>query len=248
MMLDVPKISIIIPVFNSASTIEKALNSVIDQTYEHKELIIINNNSTDGTGDILERYKSHISKLITEKDEGIYDAMNKAIGYCTGDWIFFLGSDDEFYNKDVLTNIFSKQKFDHNYDIIYGNAFYIHRKTIRFKRLNRYKLAKHNFNHQTIFYPSGVFRQFKYETKYKLWADYYLNIQLFFKTDYKFIYRNLIITRFNDKGASGNNEDREFIKDKKKILHKILPLDALAFYYGRNIFIQIRDLFKKKKI
>lgn len=247
MSYSLPKVSIIIPVFNAVSTIENALKSVLEQTYGNKELIVINSLSTDGTTEILEKLGNRIDILVTEKDKGIYDAMNKGVDLCSGDWVYFLGADDVLYNKGVLSNIFANETFEKNRDIIYGNAFYIHRQTIRFKKLSRYKLAKHNFNHQTVFYPKSVFDQYRYDTKYKLWADYYLNIQLFFKTNYKFNYRNIIVARFNDKGSSGNNDDEVFIKDKKKILHNILPTDVLAFYYGRELFLVVKNLFKKRK-
>ena len=244
---NLPKISIVIPVFNAVSTIENVIKSVVEQTYPNKELVIINNLSTDGTTEILESFGNQIDILISEKDAGIYDAMNKALGYCSGDWIYFLGSDDALYNSDVLASIFSNGHFNQHTDIIYGNAFYIHRKTIRFRKMNRYKLAKHNFNHQTVFYPKEAFKHFSYDTKYKLWADYNLNIRLFFKTNYKFHYRDIIIAKFNDKGSSGKNDDQDFIRDKKSILHQVFPFDVLAFYYGRELFLLIRGLFKKKK-
>ncbi|WP_410221961.1 glycosyltransferase family 2 protein [Pedobacter sp.] len=242
-----PKISIVIPVFNAITTIENVIKSVLDQTYGNKELIIINNLSTDGTTEVLESFGNQIDVLVSEKDKGIYDAMNKALKYCSGDWIYFLGSDDILYNNLVLDNIFSRENDINHSDIIYGNAFYIHRQTIRFRKMNRYKLAKHNFNHQTIFYPKEVFKHFSYDTKYKLWADYNLNIQLFFKTNYKFRYFDIIVAKFNDRGSSGNNDDKDFIRDKKRILHQIFPFDVLAFYYGRELFLLIRDFLKRKR-
>jgi len=241
-----PKISIIIPVFNAVSTIRNVIDSILTQTYVNTELIVVDNLSTDGTTEILKSYGSLITTLLIEKDKGIYDAMNKALKYCKGDWLYFLGSDDAFYNQDVLNDIFGNQQHDHS-TIIYGNAYYLHRRAIRFKKMNRYKLAKHNFNHQTIFYPKEIFNLFQYDTKYKLWADYYLNIQLYFLEKYKFQYLDIVVSKFNDKGSSGTSDDLDFIKDKKQILHQVLPFDVLVFYYGRELFLVIRDFFKNKR-
>jgi len=236
------KISIIIPVFNAVNTIKNVVESVLNQTYLAKELVVIDNLSTDGTTEILKSYGNQI-KLITEKDNGIYDAMNKAIAHCSGDWLFFLGSDDVFNNNNVLTDIFDKNDIKDN-QIVYGNAFYIHRKKVRFGEMNRYKLAKHNFNHQTVFYPKQVFTIFNYDTKYKLWADYYLNIQLYFKSNFQFRYVDVIVSKFNDRGSSGNQDDQAFLIDRNRILNAILPLDALTFYYARGLFIKFRDLLR----
>jgi glycosyltransferase involved in cell wall biosynthesis len=237
------KVSIIIPVFNAVNTIKNVIDSVLNQTYPAKELVVIDNLSTDGTTEILKSYGNLINILITEKDNGIYDAMNKAIAHCSGDWLFFLGADDAFYDNDVLTNIFSKGNFK-DHEIIYGNAYYIHRQKVRFGKMNKYKLAKHNFNHQTVFYPTQVFDIFRYDTKYKLWADYYLNIQLYFKSNFQFTYVDTIVSQFNDKGSSGSQDDQAFLADRNRILNAILPFDALAFYYGRGLFIKFRDFLR----
>ena len=115
-----PLVSIITVVFNAEFFIESTINSIIDQTYERKELIVIDGASTDSTLDIIGKYSRHITKLISEKDDGIYSAMNKGIALASGDWIIFMNAGDIFIERDVLTNIFSKPIG--NAKVIYGDV------------------------------------------------------------------------------------------------------------------------------
>lgn len=239
-----PKVSIVIVVRNAANTIENTIKSIINQDYQNFELIILDGVSTDGTLTVINKYLEKISYFKSEQDNGIYDAMNKSINYCTGDYIYFIGADDELFNKTVLSDVFKSPKIKD--EIIYGNAFYIKRKKIRFGKMNRYHLSKHNFNHQTIFYPKSVFESYSYLTKYSIWADYYLNINLFFKAKYKFTHAKVIVSKFNDMGTSGiNNVDMAFEKDRKKIISAIFPYDVYVFYMARRLFLFLQCNFKK---
>ena len=97
-----PKISIITVSYNAVATIEQTILSVINQTYENIEYIIIDGGSTDGTIDIIKKYKDKISYWVSEQDNGIYDAMNKGIDVATGDYIQFLNADDCLVNKEII--------------------------------------------------------------------------------------------------------------------------------------------------
>ncbi|XSZ47713.1 glycosyltransferase [Francisella noatunensis] len=101
------KVSIITVCYNSAETIEKTIQSVISQSYQDIEYIIIDGGSYDGTLDILTKYRSKLSKVVSESDDGIYDAMNKGIALATGDITHILNSDDCYSNSDVIESIVS---------------------------------------------------------------------------------------------------------------------------------------------
>jgi glycosyltransferase involved in cell wall biosynthesis len=98
-------ISVITVCFNSAQTLEKALQSVADQTWKHIEHIVIDGNSKDGTAAILEQFKSHLAYTISEPDKGIYDAMNKGLGRARGEIICFLNADDHYASPHVLADV-----------------------------------------------------------------------------------------------------------------------------------------------
>jgi glycosyltransferase involved in cell wall biosynthesis len=113
------KITIITVVFNAQKVLERTIKSVLEQTYPFIEYIIIDGASTDGTLSILEKYETKFQNLISEKDNGIYDAMNKGLNLATGDYILFLNAGDELYDKNILEKIFSKTP---HADVYYGNT------------------------------------------------------------------------------------------------------------------------------
>ena len=98
-----PKISVGLVVYNGVEHIRSALDSIVRQSYKNIELIVVDGGSTDGTLDVLHEYAEHISVLVSEPDKGIYDAMNKVCSLATGDWLIFLGCDDNLF--DTLGNV-----------------------------------------------------------------------------------------------------------------------------------------------
>ena len=109
------KISVITVCLNSEKTIEKTINSVIRQKYKNIEYIVIDGNSEDNTKQIISKYKKFINKYVSEKDSGIYNAINKGIRLATGELISILHSDDCYFNENTLQNIV--EQFDHNKNI-----------------------------------------------------------------------------------------------------------------------------------
>ena len=101
--MDAPIISVITVCYNVASTIEKTMLSVLNQTYKNLEYIIIDGNSTDGTVDIIKKYAERLTFWISEPDKGIYDAMNKGIVKATGKFLIFMNAGDQFLNEKVLS-------------------------------------------------------------------------------------------------------------------------------------------------
>ncbi|ORM38742.1 hypothetical protein A2G94_05325 [Francisella endosymbiont of Ornithodoros moubata] len=107
-----PLITVITVVYNGEAYLEKIILSVINQTYESVEYIIIDGGSTDGTIDIIKKYESKINYWISEAYNGIYDAMNKGIKLATGDWINFMNAGDLFYNLSVLERLHKNFSLD----------------------------------------------------------------------------------------------------------------------------------------
>ena len=114
-----PKISIITVVYNAKPLIERTIKSIISQSYLNIEYIIIVGGSDDGTLELAEQYQSQISLILSGKDNGIYDAMNKSLKNATGDYVLFLNAGDELYDKDTLAKIFATSP---NADVYYGNT------------------------------------------------------------------------------------------------------------------------------
>ncbi len=186
-----PKITVVTVCFNAAKTLEKTIQSVINQTYNNIEYIIIDGASTDGTLDIIKRYDDSISHWQSEPDKGIYDAMNKGLKSATGDYLIFMGADDLFFDNDIINRVVSKLE-DGN-AIHYGSVKFNGIGTIHWGRFNKIKWATTNVCHQAIFYPKVVFSQYKYDISYSVYADYVYNLNLI-KNKFKFIYIDEIIT------------------------------------------------------
>jgi glycosyltransferase involved in cell wall biosynthesis len=100
-----PKITIIVAVYNAKATLQQCINSVVKQSYQHVELIIIDGASTDGSIDVIKQNKHHISYWVSETDTGIYNAWNKGLAKASGDWVAFLGADDFFWQENTLEQI-----------------------------------------------------------------------------------------------------------------------------------------------
>ncbi len=114
-----PILSVITIVYNNVSDIERTMLSVLNQTYAGIEYIVVDGLSNDGTLEMIKPYQDRISKLISEKDEGIYDAMNKGLAAATGDYVIFMNSGDEFYDVDTVTAVFAAAD---DADIYYGET------------------------------------------------------------------------------------------------------------------------------
>lgn len=166
-----PILSIITVVFNCELTLSSTIESVVQQKFKDFEYIIIDGGSTDGTLQLLEDYSEHIDIKISEKDKGIYDAMNKGIGQASGEWIYFLNAGDVLYDKRVLTNLF---QLDFSADIVYGKheADYGY-----FKRIQKPSALKKIwkgmiFSHQAMIAKTALMKASPFDLTYKMSADY----------------------------------------------------------------------------
>jgi glycosyltransferase involved in cell wall biosynthesis len=170
-----PKVSIITIVYNNVRDIGYTLSSVDQQTYPNIEYIVVDGKSNDGTLEVIEQYKDTISKLVSEKDNGIYDAMNKGLSMATGDYVLFLNSGDELYSSNTLEKVFGNED---NADIYYGETKLINEdREILGDR--RHKTPEH-FDWQSFKYGMYVCHQAiyikrslttPYDLQYKLSSD-----------------------------------------------------------------------------
>lgn len=206
-----PKISIGIVVYNGVEHIGHALKSVVGQTYKNIELIVVDGSSTDGTLGVLEEYSKYISVMISEPDEGIYDAMNKVCSLATGDWLIFLGCDDV-----LLNTLESSVKQMTNPEVVYyGDVIFRSSGKIYGGKSSKLKLMEYNICHQALFYPKSVYRKYSYSLDYRWHADYLYNLTLL-GSGVKFIYTGVVVSLFNDKGGSLGG-DADFKRDRLKL-------------------------------
>ena len=185
------KISIITATYNSAKTLEDSINSLNSQDYSNIEYIIVDGDSTDSTLRIVEKYKHRVATLISEKDNGIYDALNKGVALATGDIIGFLHSDDLFAHDRVLSLIaaeFSKESID----AVYGDLNYVSKldttKIVRHWTSGNYKRNKFK-NGWMPPHPTFYMKREHYlllggfDTKYSISADYESMVRYLWKNN-----------------------------------------------------------------
>jgi len=219
------KITVVTAVLNAAKDIEACILSVAGQSYPDKEHLFVDGASTDGTLDIIRRYAEkypHIS-FMSEPDRGIYDAMNKGIDRALGEWIYFLGCDDLFYDDAVLADIFADESIN-KYDLVYGNVLWGDSGKIYDGKFSLLKLMEKNICHQAIFYSKRLFdRMGRYDTGYRIWADYLLNIRVFNDPGVNVAYRERTIARYGTSGSSSSQEDPDFVSRREEIFATIFP-------------------------
>jgi glycosyltransferase involved in cell wall biosynthesis len=231
-----PKISIITAVYNSQNYLSDCIESVINQNYPNLEHIFVDGLSTDNSLDIIKKYAEQCKHIryVSEKDTGIYDAINKGIELSTGDWIYVFGSDDVFFDNDVLQSIFSLQE-NKKYDVIYGDVLFKTKNFVYDGEFNPYKLLFKNICHQAIFYKKKLHNKFgKYEINYKLYADWNFNLQWLNCKSVKNKYVERTIALYNDTGLSNTDRDENFINNKEKLYYRYVPWFVYFMYRKRN--------------
>lgn len=165
-----PLLSVITVVFNGESFIEETILSVLNQTYDNIEYIIIDAGSTDGTVDIIRKYGYAIDYWVSEADQGIYDAMNKGASVSHGRYLHFLNAGDSYYEKEVLEKVHPVLRL--RYLIVIGAAELVYsdsHRVIRSARLKRFQMPN---CHQSCFYLTSEFKKKYFSTEYKIVADF----------------------------------------------------------------------------
>lgn len=197
------KVSIITVVYNGVRTIEKTIQSVIHQTYKDIEYIVIDGASTDGTQQIVEKYMNHISYYSSEKDEGLYHAMNKGIRKATGDIIGILNSDD-WYTEKAIQDIVTY--FRHNdVELVYGKIISVsmdNKEVIKWGTSLESIWYQMALLHPSVFVKKDVYDKFGvFNLKYSLAADYDLLLR-FYAQNVRFGFIDEVITYFSEGGLS----------------------------------------------
>lgn len=205
------KISIITITYNSAATVEDTIKSVVMQDYPDVEYIIIDGKSKDSTLQIVEKYKDKISKIISEKDKGLYDALNKGIKHATGDIIGMLHSDDLYTHPQVLSNILKTFQDHPDAEGVYADLIFVNRndtdKVIRTWESGNYQegdfLNGWMPPHPTFFVKKTTYEKYGgFNTSLKLSADYELMLRLIHKNQIKLAYLNEVIVKMRMGGVS----------------------------------------------
>lgn len=202
------KVSIITVVFNAVDKIEATLLSVFGQKFRNVEYIVIDGGSTDGTLDIINRYRDKIDIFISENDDGIYDALNKGILRATGDWIGVMNAGDDFASVDVLLKVFAKGKDLETVDVIYGDAVAVDGKKESYSKASTNIADLEGgpcYRHGASFVKKAVHRNFMFDLSKSEQLEFALDYEQIFrmyKGGCKFKYMDFPIVRYELRGAS----------------------------------------------
>ena len=242
-----PKFSIITVTFNAGTCLEDTIQSIISQTYKNVEYIIIDGGSTDKTVDVINRYRSHINILVSEPDNGLYDAMNKGIKLATGDYLCFLNAGDELHEYDTLMKMVLSIGFKPIPDILYGETAIVDEEGhfLRMRRLSApevltWKSFKQGMLvcHQA-FFPRRILVE-PYNLKYKYSSDFDWCIRIMKKS--KTIHNtHLTIIDYLNEGITTRNQ-KASLKERFRIMCK---------HYGyistiaKHLWFVVRAAYKK---
>ncbi|MGK6351980.1 glycosyltransferase family 2 protein [Parapedobacter sp. DT-150] len=247
-----PLFSIIIPTFQSEQTIHSCISSILDQTFGDFEIIVQDGLSSDKTASIIQAWGDDRIKLFSEKDRGVYDAMNSALDRVSGRWILFLGSDDLLFERSTLaslSNVVQKTDADLVYGnvIISGDSHWIKDGTIYRGETDLATLFVQNLSHQSILYHRRIFEDgLRFKLIYPICADFDLNLRCF--AHYKTEYTPLIMAVFTTGGISTVGVDERFENEKWENIIRYYrhKLSSPAFIGYKGIFRKTGKLLIRK--
>ena len=238
------KISIITVVRNNSSSIKDAIESVLRQTYNDIEYIIIDGSSTDGTLDIIQGYAKHITKIVSERDKGIYDAMNKGISLASGDIIGILNSDDVYFDENVIEEVI--QAFEETLtDSLYGDLVYVEKnnlnKVVRYWKSSDFKIGSFAKGwhppHPTFFTKKKLYEKYGlFDINMRISADFDLMLRFLEKDKITTSYLPKILVKMRTGGES-NKSIRNIITSNISILKAFkknnIPVNNFMYLFYR---------------
>jgi len=246
------KLSIITINYNNKAGLLKTIQSVVSQTWQDFEFIIIDGNSLDGSKDVINTYSSFFSYSVSEPDSGIYNAMNKGIKISTGDYLMFLNSGDSLIDNTILEKL--NAELNGKYDIYYGDILHIDgiKKEIRTfpKKLNFAFFYEQNISHQASFIKSKLFKDiFLYNENFKIASDWEFFTYAICKREASYKHLDCVIVTYDGTGISANSENHpEINKEREVSLNKYFPEFVKDYDYLKEIkFKKAEQLMHIKK-
>ena len=220
-----PLISVITVVFNGAATIEHTIRSVLEQTYGNVEYIIVDGGSTDGTLDIIRKYDGDIDYWVSEKDAGIYDAMNKGVALASGDYIGMLNADDYFANPLALEQIAARLKMS-NVDAVFSCLDIVDPANLD-RVLRRYRISKFSSlmlrigimpPHPTFYCKKSCYvKAGPYRTDYRIAADFEMLVRMLLKHRISWEFLDETTVKMRSGGVSSNGIRSSWVVNREII-------------------------------
>ena len=249
------KLSIITINYNNREGLRKTIESVVNQTCQDFEYIVIDGGSTDGSAEVIKEYSDKIDYWVSEPDKGIYNAMNKGIKKALGEYCIFMNSGDYFYSPDTIETVFSKQVTT---DIICGNT-HTNKLKVPPQEITLDYLFNNSICHQCAFIRTSLMKKYEYDENYKIVADRKFFIQALILDNCSYQAVNVDVVNYDINGFSATNPVLSRL-EYDKVLEELIP-QRIRLDYGRKykgelygdtwydkLFIEIRNRKYKRPI
>lgn len=249
-----PKISVITVCFNAAEQIEQTIQSVLNQDYPNIEYIIIDGGSKDSTMRIVDKYSAHLSYCVSEKDNGIYNAMNKGIAHATGEWIIFRNAGDPFVSDHTLSEIFACP-VDESVDVLHGDCIYVNVwgwKRAKPAIIYDDKVWKKSMPvlHPASFVRTSVHKMYPFDEQFRISGDFDLFHRLL-SDNKRFEYRPVPVAYFETGGFAMSHLKRTFKEDayiRSGRSSRHMSLKELPPYFVLCVKLTLLDIVSRSKI
>lgn len=239
------KLSIITINYNNREGLRKTIESVVNQTCQDFEYIVIDGGSTDGSAEVIKEYSDKIDYWVSEKDNGIYDAMNKGIDKAKGEYCQFLNSGDDLYDNYVIEQIHPNLNES---EIVVGKIFLsnIASPSEDIPSVSMLRLFSKSLPHSSAFISTPLLKKYHYDPTLRIVSDWKFFIQslIFDNASYKFV--NIIVSKFDTDGISSQNTAL-VMKEREQVIKELLPerirMDYFAFVNGQGYQENTYDRF-----
>ena len=230
-----PLVSIVTVVYNGAATLERTIKSVLDQGYGNIEYIVVDGGSTDSTLDLLQKYDDRLDLWVSERDKGIYDAMNKGVALCTGEWVALINADD-WYEPDTVARVVQAAKDRPDINIVHGDIWIHypngHRKIKQAKR-NGFLLKYWEMvlNHPSFFVRRSYYHGRPFDASLRVSGDHKWTLAAWMDSPKQFLYLPEPLANFTAGGASMTIPLKRVLNEGRRVSHD-LGLGAWGSFIG----------------
>ncbi len=236
------KFSIITVTYNSGDKLKNTIENVLEQTFDDYEILIKDGGSTDGSIDSIPTDEK--IRLYSQKDKGIYDAMNEAVKLAKGDYVCFMNCGDSFFDKDVLANTNKVIDSEPNRKIYYGDAFFCLTGEVisQPKEITESICYRHMPNHQSCFFERSMWDEKGFDLNYKIRADYDFFLRQYFQNDVRPKYLGITVASYEGGGFSETKANRKRDKEEhREIVVKYMG-EKRANHYRRIMRLTLQPL------
>lgn len=243
-----PQLSIITINLNNANGLRQTIKSVVEQTYQDFEFLVIDGGSADDSLSVIQEYSDRINFWTSESDRGIYDAMNKGIRRATGRYLLFLNSGDNLADNSVVSRVWPE--FNADFDLLYGHSLMVGRES--FERVPSVSMRFSEFvmrqgpHHQSTFIKRSLFGEIGlYNEKNKILADWEFFLKAIFKYEKKIKYLPFVVSCFDLNGVSSDVRNRNMLlEEKERIIQENYPRFADDY---KELSV-LKKLIKKSRV